>query len=195
MYDQAVHDLAPIATKDFVPDLRYRHHAVWRAAEGTNPRETTSKFPAYHHWFAERLGSNVETCKCPAGLPFYLKLDLPRHVSRHVSCFRLRAHRLRVESAHWQDLDVKCDCGCDEVQDEKHVLFYCRHPAVCQLRDKYFDLFEGRMLGHTFRSTAAGRNLFVEPHYQMQDWRMLQFMHQQNYRVYRFISELFRLFL
>nr|ABU52965.1 hypothetical protein [Dunaliella viridis] len=78
-------------------------------------------------------------------------------------CFCFRAHRLdrgltlNVESVHWQDSDVKCDCGCNEVQDEKHVLFYCRHPAVCSLRDKYFNLFEGRALGYTFRSTASGK--------------------------------------
>ena len=131
----------------------------------------------YHHWFALPLGSNVASCKCPANLPEHLKMDLPRHVSRHASCFRLRAHHLKVESVHWQHQGVQCDCGCNEVQDEKHVLFYCRHPAVCSLRDKYFDLFEGRTLGHTFRSSAAGRNLYLEPNCVIQDGRLNEFVH------------------
>ena len=195
LYEHAVRDFAPIQLKDFIPDLRYRQQNVWRVAESANPREADWKLPVYHHWFALPLGSNNISCKCPAVLPHFLTLDLPRHVSRHVSCFRLRSHRLKVESVHWQDQDVHCDCGCHEVQDEKHVLFYCRHPAVCSLRDKYFDLFEGRALGFTFRSSSAGRNLYLDSNCVIQDWLMNEFMHQHNFRFYRFLSELYRVFL
>ena len=82
-----------------------------------------------------------------------------------------------------------------KVQDEKHVLFYCRRPAVYNLRDKYFDLFEGHALWFTFRSSAAGRNLNLDSHYVIPDWLMRDFVHQQNYRFYRFLSELYRVFL
>ena len=195
MYDQAVRGLQHIQTFHFIPDLRLRQQAVWRDAEHANPRDTASKLPAYHNWFAMPQGYNNETSKCPYPLPHYLTLDLPRHVSRHVSCFRLRAHRLRVESAHWHDQGINCDCGCNEAQDEKHVLFYCRHSAVCSLRDRYFDLFEGQVLGYVFRSSSAGRNLYLGSDCMIQDWQISRFMHQRNYRLYRFISELFRVFL
>ena len=36
---------------------------------------------------------------------------------------------------------IKCECG--EVQDEKHVLFFCKCAEVCELRMRYRDLFEG----------------------------------------------------
>jgi len=164
-------------------------------AEDASPNYNINKLPVYHHWFAEPRGFNNENSKCPYRIPFYLSLNLPRCVSRHVSCFRLRAHRLRIESSHWQGQPIWCDCGCNEVQDERHVLFYCRHPAVCSLRDKYFDLFEGRTLGFSFQASAAGRNLYLEPECVIQDWQMFEFMHQQNYRLCRFISELYRIFL
>ena len=195
MYNQAVQELQCIQTTHFIPDLRYRQQAVWRMAEDASPNYNINKLPVYHHWFAEPRGFNNENSKCPYRIPFYLSLNLPRCVSRHVSCFRLRAHRLRIESSHWQGQPIWCDCGCNEVQDERHVLFYCRHPAVCSLRDKYFDLFEGRTLGFSFQASAAGRNLYLEPECVIQDWQMFEFMHQQNYRLCRFISELYRIFL
>ena len=34
----------------------------------------------------------------------------------------------------------KCECG--EVQDEKHVLFFCKCAEVCELRMRYRDRFE-----------------------------------------------------
>ena len=193
--DQAMQNLERLETFYFIPDLRSRQQSVWYDAEHVSPRDTASKFPTYHHWFAVPRGYNNENSKSPFSLPYYLTLDLPRHVSRHVSCFRLRSHRLRVESVHWQDQGVHCDCGCNEVQDEKHVLFYCRYPAVCSLRDKYFDLFERGFLGSVFRSNSAGRNLYLDASCVIQDWQVSRFMHQQNYRAYRFISELFHIFL
>lgn len=36
-----------------------------------------------------------------------------------------------------------CDCGCEERQDEKHVLLACRLPQVCTLREVCSDLFGG----------------------------------------------------
>jgi len=58
--------------------------------------------------------------------PRYLHLDLPKHVMRNISRFRLRAHTLKVEAAAWLE-DGSCvrdQCpGKDEhVQNEVHVL-------------------------------------------------------------------------
>jgi len=36
---------------------------------------------------------------------------------------------------------INVECG--EVQDEKHVLFFCKCAEVCELRMRYRDLFEG----------------------------------------------------
>ena len=39
----------------------------------------------------------------------------------------MRAHHLRVESCKWHGGSSICDkCECGEVQDEKHVLFFCK---------------------------------------------------------------------
>ena len=56
----------------------------------------------------------------------------------------MRAHHLRVESCKWHGGSRICDkYECGEVQDEKHVLFYCKCAEVCELRMRYKDLFEG----------------------------------------------------
>ena len=63
---------------------------------------------------------------------------------RNFSRFRLHAHHLRVESCKWHGGSSICDeCECAEVQDEKHVLFFCKCAEVCELRMRYRDLFEG----------------------------------------------------
>jgi hypothetical protein len=56
----------------------------------------------------------------------------------------LRAHHLRVESCNWHGGSSICDkCECGEVQDEKHVLFFCKCAEMCELCMRYKDLFEG----------------------------------------------------
>jgi len=38
-----------------------------------------------------------------------------------------RRHHLRAESCKWHGGSSICDkCECGEVQDEKHVLFFCK---------------------------------------------------------------------
>ncbi len=67
--------------------------------------------------------------------PRYLHLDLPKHVMRNVSRFRLRAHTLAVESFIWRGGSGHCDkCSCAAVQNEVHVLFHCQDLFVCSLR-------------------------------------------------------------
>ena len=80
----------------------------------------------------------------PFSIPSYLYKDLDIHVMRNFSRFRLRAHHLRVESCNWHGGSSICDqCECGEVQDEKHVLFFCKCAEMCEMRMRYRDLFEG----------------------------------------------------
>jgi hypothetical protein len=73
----------------------------------------------------------------PTIVPWYLHLDLSKHVMRNVSKFRLRAHTLKVEAAAWlEDGSRICDqCpGEDEhVQNEVHALSFCQDHRVCEL--------------------------------------------------------------
>ena len=86
--------------------------------------------------------------------------DLDKHVLRNFSRFRLRAHHLRVESCKWHGGSSICDkCDCGEVQDEKHVLFFCKCAEVCELRMRYKDLFE-RMF-KTLRVFAPSSSEFI----------------------------------
>ena len=48
--------------------------------------------------------------------------------------------RMRVPLRARSSICDKCECG--EVQDEKHVLFFCKCAEVCELRMRYRDLFE-----------------------------------------------------
>ena len=58
--------------------------------------------------------------------------------------FLLSVHHLRVESCKWHGGSSICDKSeCGEVQDEKHVLFFCKCAEVCKLCMRYKDLFEG----------------------------------------------------
>ncbi len=70
--------------------------------------------------------------------PHHLQLDLPKHVMRNVSRFRLRAHTLAVESFIWRDGNGRCDkCSCAAVQNEVHVLFHCQDLFARSLRRKW----------------------------------------------------------
>ena len=97
----------------------------------------------------------------PFSIPSYLHKNLDKHVLRNFSRFRLRAHHLRVESCKWHGGSSICDkCECGEVQDEKHVLFFCKCAEVCELRMRYRDLFEGMF--KTLRAFAPSSSVFVE---------------------------------
>jgi len=72
----------------------------------------------------------------------------------------LRAHHLRVESCKWHGGSSICDkCECGQVQDEKHVLFFCKCAEVCELRMRYRDLFEGMF--KTLRAFAPSSSEFI----------------------------------
>ena len=79
---------------------------------------------------------------------------------RNFSRFRLRAHHLRVESCKWHGGSSICDkCECGEVQDEKHVLFFCKCDEVCELRMRFKDLFEGMF--KTLHAFAPSSSEFI----------------------------------
>jgi len=69
---------------------------VWRDIAHINPLESDNKLVTYHFWFACPLS---QACKfkfdlsplrgAPLMPPCYLHLDLPKHVMRNASRFRL----------------------------------------------------------------------------------------------------------
>ena len=114
--------------QEFFCDLRFRHLKVWREADFSCPRAVNKKAVTYHKW----CGSSESGLRgSPFPIPSYLDKDLDKHVLRKFSRFRLRAHRLRVESCKWHGGSSICDkCECGEVQHEKHVLFFCKCAEV-----------------------------------------------------------------
>ena len=82
---------------------------------------------------------------------------MDKHVLRNISRFRLRAHHLRVEFCKWLGGSNICDkCEYGEVQDEKHLLFFCKCTEVQELRARYEDLFEE--MSKTLRVFAPSSN-------------------------------------
>ena len=55
--------------------------------------------------------------RMPINVPWYLHLDLSKHVMRNISRFRLRAHTLKVEAAAWLE-DGSCVCDQYPGEDE-----------------------------------------------------------------------------
>jgi len=102
----------------------------------------------------------LEVLIFPFSIPSYLYKDLDKHVLRNFSRFRLRAHLMKVESCKWHGGSSICDkCECGEVQDEKHVLFFCKCAEVCELRMRYRDLFEGMF--KSLRAFAPSSSEFI----------------------------------
>ncbi len=103
-----------------------------------NPLESDNKMVTYHSLcvcplldFQADSRTWVRSGGAPLMPPRYLPdavhLDLPKHVMRNVSRFRLRAHTLAVESSIWRSGNGHCDkCSCAAVQNEVHVLFHCQ---------------------------------------------------------------------
>jgi len=103
--------------------------------------------PGYHSWYLlvplldlqADSRTRVRNGGAPLMPPRYLHLDLPKHVMRNVSRFRLRAHILAVESSIWRGGNGHCDkCSCAAVQIEVHVLFHCQDLFVCSQKKVLF---------------------------------------------------------
>ena len=87
----------------------------------------------------------------------------------------------------------KCECG--EVQDEKHVLFFCKCAEVCELRMGYRDLFEGMF--KTLRAFAPSSSEFfpfLTCHHSIADFEINAFLNQDSYRLLKFVSDLVSIF-
>ncbi len=79
---------------------------VWRDINDMNPLESDNKLVTYHSLFACSLldlqadsrtrvrngGAPLIPPRCPRYLHLQGQVDLPKHVMRNVSRFRLRAH-------------------------------------------------------------------------------------------------------
>jgi len=128
MFKQKMLRSTQVPMQEFICDLRFRHLKVWREANFSCPRAVNKKAVTYHKW----CGSSESGLRgSPFPIPSYLDKDLDKHVLRKFSRFRLRAHRLRVESCKWHGGSSICDkCECGEVQHEKHVLFFCKCAEV-----------------------------------------------------------------
>ena len=162
------------------------------AVDGLNPREHAQKLVPYHNWMAVPLPAG-DSAYQRLYLPWHLCRLLPRRVLSNVSRFRLRAHHLRVEAVHWQPGSMVCNnCSCAEIQDEKHVLFYCRDTRVCELRQKYASLFERvfRPLQH-FSSQPQP---YLRLHHQVDNEDVLDFLVQPDKHLPFFLSELMDVF-
>jgi len=180
-----------LCTNVLCADLHKQNKRVWDDVGDLDPREhAQQKKAAYHNWMAVPL---PERDSQRVSLPIYLCRLYPRHVVQNVSRFRLRAHHLKVESVHWQPGPVVCDkCSCNEVQDEKHVLFYCRDLRVCALREKYAPLFERvfRPLQH-FSSQPLP---YLRLHHRVDSVDVVEFLQQQDKHLPYFLSELMDIF-
>jgi len=118
---------------------------LWKDVADMNPQESDNKLLTYHSWFACPLldfQADSRTWVRNGGAllmpPRYLHFDLPKHVMRNVSRFRLRAHTPAMESSIWRGGNGHCDkCSCAAVQNEGHVLLYYKDLFVCSLRRKY----------------------------------------------------------
>jgi hypothetical protein len=95
----------------------------------------------------------------------------------------LRAHHLRVESCKWHGGSSSCDkCECREVQDEKHVLFFCKCAEVCELRMRYRDLFEGMFKTlHAFAPSRSEFIPFLAWIHRITDFEINAFQNQDSY--------------
>ena len=124
-------------------------------------------------------------------LPGYMKVDLPKHIRRNVSCFRLQAHRLRVETARFcEGASSVCDkCGAGDVQDEKHVLFHCSCEQVCDVRAKYADLFERMRCVHGLTVVP-----FVPLSVRIDNYAVSDFLGQNSVRLFKCISDIMTVF-
>ena len=188
---RSVQDMQTVQLQDFIPDLRARHVSVWRDAARVDPCAVNTKSACYEHWMALPMQSRSMSSRM-LPLPKYLCLNLSHRVQCNFSCFRLRAHRLAVETDCWGHSGGEhhvCSCGSAERQDEKHVLLACRFPRVCALREAYSDLFGG----FASLSPSAGIS-YAETSRTVPDYFVYQFMNQCNNRVYPFISDIMDFF-
>lgn len=194
---------SPIDVQCFVDALRSRHQSVWRVAQEQDPRSSLRKVNAYQHWFSIPFWSHQGRKKKFVAIPNYLCLDMPRQVMRNVSRFRLRAHNLKVETSRWehqghQQHSNLCDkCSSGDIQDEKHILFFCSCDRACALRREYEDLFSDTLIPLLHFSGAQAHLPFLSHSIHkdsIENEDLHRFMSQGKVRLCKFISELLSIY-
>jgi len=186
---QNVYSRQPIGIKDFVVDLRNRHRSVWLSEDQVEHGGQLSKLTKYHNWVALPFRHNSAYGR-PLHTPRYLYLDLGRHMQRNIACFRLHAHKLRVETSLWHGHTPHCDlCSSEQLQDERHAIFLCSCTFLCCLRRKYAYLFYD-FSAHRIVINEEGS--FYFSHAGSED--VICFFQYQDNGNYRFISELMDFF-
>ncbi len=120
--------------------------------------------------------------------PRYLHLDLPKHVMRNVSRFRLRAHTLAVESSIWRG-------GMATVTSVPVLLFKMRcmfyftvKTCLCALSEEKFSL-----LFFPFCQSLSVEAPFI-PH-ALPSQTVFDFLSQRHNRLCHFISDIMDYFL
>jgi hypothetical protein len=182
-----------VPMQDFICGLRFRHLKVWREADFSCPRAVNKEAVTYHKW----CGSSESVPRgSPFSIPSYLYKDLDKRVLRNFSRFRLRAHHLRVESCKWHggsSISDKCECG--EVQDEKHVLFFCNmlKCASCAWDTETF-LKECFKILRVFAPLSSEFIPFLTCHHSITDFEINAFLNQDSYRLLKFVSDLVSIF-
>jgi len=185
VFVSAVQNGAPVQLQDFTNNLRLRLRNVWNTPDVNAAGGSRSSVSVYKDLFGVPLDVDV---RAPVWLPHHMGQNHSKHVMRNVSRFRLRAHTLRANTAVWSRGTVSPICDkfdLHEVQDEAHVLFKCACPDVCQLRHKYHVLFQEAV----HLSPVSSCVHFVNKP------MMFAFLSQENYKLFRFISELMDSFL
>ena len=162
LYVRAVQTGRASPMHDFTADLKHRMRGVWRDTELVDPNTHNNKLATYHSWVTIPFSRNE---RIPIIVPWYLHLNLSKHVMHNVSRLCLRAHTLKVEAAAWLEGGSRvCDqCpGEDEhVQNKVHALLFCQDHRVCELRKQFSFLltpfFEDCSAAQPFLFVATGQ--------------------------------------
>ena len=132
--------------------------------------------------------------------PAILRLRLLCWAWAACSCRSGRVSSQYLISTRWVvrrcQLSFSCDvCECGEVQDEKHVLFFCKCAEVCKLRLKYRDLFEEMFKTlRVFAPSSTDFIPFLACHHTVTDSETNAFLNQDSYRLLKFVSDLVSFF-
>ena len=112
-------------------------------------------------------------------------------VVQNISRFRLRAHKLSVETPAWDSgSSPLCDrCDCAQVQDKVHALLLCRDVGSCTLRRKYAHLIS------QFADGFSVPQLAIKPHATRNSSSVSNFLLRYDNRLVYYVSELMELLL
>eukprot|EP00983_Pelagomonas_calceolata_P013580 435026-Pelagomonas_calceolata.AAC.1 len=102
-----------------------------------------------------------------------------------------------IESCKWLGGSNVCaQYDCAEVQDERHVLFYCNCFEVCKLHRKYKDLFIDlfKPLHIAAQLPDADFIPFLANFHILTDLEINAFLNQESYSFSKFLSELVSIF-